>query len=308
MRYYPCFLSFLDLQLHGGVVIGLLEILHFPIALLQHGIEAGHKIAAAGGAGQLLRLLQLPGGLQWVQLDLGAEKTVSAVCVWHDQGDERVYRDVIVHNRIRETGAVRELAAFLVENPGCRFTASKMLKPLNVASASTISQWCEWMQNAYLFFFVPVFSDSAKARMLNPKKVYCIDTGMEYAVSSRRLPNDGARFENLVFLAKGDTKNGNSTLLSLLTTKNTAAISSPVSIQRIKRSKVMVFSNMCLGVLELSNNNSMDCVSSILSGSILDRAAHILGSRPAKRAGRSSPCGGLHRPDCHTSRRWHAPW
>ena len=41
-------------------------------------------------------MLQLPGGVQWVQLDLGAEHTVSAVCVWHDQGDERVYKDVIV--------------------------------------------------------------------------------------------------------------------------------------------------------------------------------------------------------------------
>ena len=41
-------------------------------------------------------MLQLPGGLQWVQLDLGAEHTVSAVCVWHDQGDERVYKDVVV--------------------------------------------------------------------------------------------------------------------------------------------------------------------------------------------------------------------
>ena len=41
-------------------------------------------------------MLQLPAGLQWVQLDLGAEHVVSAVCVWHDQGDERVYKDVIV--------------------------------------------------------------------------------------------------------------------------------------------------------------------------------------------------------------------
>ena len=41
-------------------------------------------------------MLQLPGGVQWVQLDLGVEKTVSAVCVWHDQGDDRVYKDVIV--------------------------------------------------------------------------------------------------------------------------------------------------------------------------------------------------------------------
>ena len=76
-----------------------------------------------------------------------------------------------------------------------------MLRPLNVASASTVSQWCEWLEKAYLFFFVPIFSDSAKARLLNPKKVYCVDTGLEYAVSSRRIPNDGARFENMVYLA-----------------------------------------------------------------------------------------------------------
>ena len=41
-------------------------------------------------------MLQLPAGLQWVQLDLGAEHTISAICVWHDQGDERVYKDVIM--------------------------------------------------------------------------------------------------------------------------------------------------------------------------------------------------------------------
>ena len=41
-------------------------------------------------------MLQLPGGVQWVQLDLGAEHELTAVCVWHDQGDERVYKDVIV--------------------------------------------------------------------------------------------------------------------------------------------------------------------------------------------------------------------
>ena len=41
-------------------------------------------------------MLQLPGGVQWVQLDLGAEHLISAVCVWHDQGDERVYKDVIM--------------------------------------------------------------------------------------------------------------------------------------------------------------------------------------------------------------------
>lgn len=115
--------------------------------------------------------------------------------------DDIVYRDVVVHNKIRDVAAVRELSAYLVENISCRFTASKLLKPLNVASASTVTQWCEWLEKAYLFFFVPIFSDSEKSRLLNPKKVYCVDTGLEYNVSSRRIPNDGARFENLVYLA-----------------------------------------------------------------------------------------------------------
>lgn len=115
--------------------------------------------------------------------------------------DDIVYRDVIVHHKVRETAALRALAAHLAENPGCRFTATRMLRPLNVAGASTVTQWCEWLEKAYLFFFVPVFSDSAKARLLNPKKVYCVDTGLEWAVSSRRISNDGARFENMVFLA-----------------------------------------------------------------------------------------------------------
>lgn len=115
--------------------------------------------------------------------------------------DDIVYRDVIVHNKIRDVAAVRELTAWLAENIGCRFTATRMLRPLNVASASTITQWCDWIEKAYLFFFVPVFTDSEKSRLLRPKKVYCVDTGLEWAVSSRRIPNDGARFENMVFLA-----------------------------------------------------------------------------------------------------------
>lgn len=40
-------------------------------------------------------MVQLPSGLQWVQVDLEAEHEISACCVWHDQGDERVYHDVI---------------------------------------------------------------------------------------------------------------------------------------------------------------------------------------------------------------------
>ena len=115
--------------------------------------------------------------------------------------DDIVYRDVVVRHGIREVGAVERLAAYLSENPGCRFSASRMLKPLGVSNASTVTQWCDWFEDAYLFFFVPKYCDSARAQLVNPRKAYCVDTGLLQVVSTRLVFNDALRFENLVFLA-----------------------------------------------------------------------------------------------------------
>lgn len=115
--------------------------------------------------------------------------------------DDILYRDVIVKNKIRDVAAVQRLVAYLIENPGCRFSASRMLKVLDVAVASTVIQWCDWIQDAYLFFFVPKYCDSVRAQLVNPRKVYCIDTGLINAVSRRIIFNDALCFENLVFLA-----------------------------------------------------------------------------------------------------------
>lgn len=115
--------------------------------------------------------------------------------------DDIIYRDVVIRHGIREIGAVERLAAYLSDNPGCRFSATRMLTPLGVSNASTVTQWCDWFEDAYLFFFVRKYSDSARSALVSPRKVYCVDTGMLQAVSTRLLFNDALRFENLVFMA-----------------------------------------------------------------------------------------------------------
>lgn len=115
--------------------------------------------------------------------------------------DDIIYRDIIVPHKIREVTSLRRLAMFLAENIGCRISASKLVEPLNASNNVTISQWCDYLSEAYLFFFIPFYSESEKSQLINPRKVYCIDTGLEQAVSVRIIPNDGLRFENLVFLA-----------------------------------------------------------------------------------------------------------
>lgn len=115
--------------------------------------------------------------------------------------DDIMFRDVIAKHGIREMGAVQRLAAYLIENPGCKFSATRMLKPLNIGVAATIINWCDWLEDAYLFFFVPKYSDSVRAQLVNPRKVYSIDTGLVNAVSRRIVFNDALCFENMVFLA-----------------------------------------------------------------------------------------------------------
>ncbi|MBI2431356.1 MAG: discoidin domain-containing protein [Candidatus Hydrogenedentes bacterium] len=41
-------------------------------------------------------LIELPAGLQWVQIDLGAEYKLYAVLVWHFHEGKRVYHDIVV--------------------------------------------------------------------------------------------------------------------------------------------------------------------------------------------------------------------
>ncbi len=53
-------------------------------------------------------------------------------------------------------------------------------------------------QEGYLFFFVPIFSRTIKARAQYPRKAYMGDTGFMYAISGKK--DMGRLFENAVFL------------------------------------------------------------------------------------------------------------
>ncbi len=69
---------------------------------------------------------------------------------------------------------------------GYKIGKEKLLKLENCAEAG------------YLFFFVPVFSHSIKARSAYPRKAYCGDLGFSYATTGKT--DWGRLYENAVFL------------------------------------------------------------------------------------------------------------
>lgn len=115
--------------------------------------------------------------------------------------EDVLIRDVAVRHGIREVDALRRLAAYLIDNIAGRMSATRLRQPLGISSTATILKWCDNFSDAYLFDFVPIFNPSVRVRMVNPRKVYCIDTGLQHVLSSTTAPDEARAFENLVYLS-----------------------------------------------------------------------------------------------------------
>lgn len=111
-----------------------------------------------------------------------------------------VLRDIAIRYSIKNTKTLMEITLFLISNVGKTTSFNSLRKSFYVGSPSTVSDYLAWLEDAYLFFFVPKFSWSAKSISKNPKKVYCIDTGFAGANSLSFTSDRGRLLENLVFI------------------------------------------------------------------------------------------------------------
>jgi predicted AAA+ superfamily ATPase len=114
--------------------------------------------------------------------------------------DDILLRDIIVRYNISDARLIRRLAGYLVANVGNLLTGNKLKTYFEIKSTSTILEYLSFMEDAYLFFLVPKFSYSIKKQIINPRKLYAVDTGMIIKNSVTFSEDLGRIFENLVFL------------------------------------------------------------------------------------------------------------
>jgi len=114
--------------------------------------------------------------------------------------DDVLVRDIVVRYGIRDIKSLQRLSIFLISNIGNRITATKLRQPLSIAATSTILTWFSHLELSYLISFLPMFSHSTKAQLINPRKVYAIDPGMINAISNSTTEDLGRKLENLIFL------------------------------------------------------------------------------------------------------------
>ena len=115
--------------------------------------------------------------------------------------DDVLYRDIATRYHIKEVGALKELAFYLMSNPASLVSFNKLKERLRLGSVNTVKNYVEYLENSWLAFTMNVYDYSVKRQQIAPKKVYCIDTGLVNAVGFGFSPNTGKLLENLVFLA-----------------------------------------------------------------------------------------------------------
>lgn len=109
-------------------------------------------------------------------------------------------RDIAVRYHLKNTRQLMEVALFLISNIGKEQTYNRIKKSFGFGSANTVSDYIQWMNDAYLFFFVPRFSWSAKNELISPRKVYGIDTALIRLNSLSYSKDVGRLLENAVYL------------------------------------------------------------------------------------------------------------
>jgi uncharacterized protein len=114
--------------------------------------------------------------------------------------DNIFYKDVVVRYNIKHEKTVGELLHFLFSNISKEISFTKLKNILGLASATTVKEYVYYFENSYLLFVVNKFDYSLKKQILNPKKIYTIDTGLSSSISFEFSSNLWQKLENVVFL------------------------------------------------------------------------------------------------------------
>lgn len=111
-----------------------------------------------------------------------------------------VTRDISLRYNLKNVATLQQLAVWLVSNAAKPITGNSLKNAFHIGSSSSIMDYLSHFTDAWLFFFIPKFSFSYKAQLVNPKKVYCIDNGFISTNTLSFSDDRGRLLENMVFM------------------------------------------------------------------------------------------------------------
>lgn len=111
-----------------------------------------------------------------------------------------IMRDIVERYSIKYVKDLKEIALLAVSNFGSKITYHKIKRIFEVKSVHTIKNYLDYLQEAYLIFQLLPFSFKFKEQIKQPRKIYCIDTGLINALVPKATFDYGRIMENITFL------------------------------------------------------------------------------------------------------------
>ncbi len=118
--------------------------------------------------------------------------------------DVVIYRDIIERHSIKNTTLIKYMIMSLIHNVSKPFAINKFYNDIKSQgykiNKDTLYDYTNHIEDAYLAFCVPLGDKSIRRINTNPKKIYCIDTGLVRAVTLDYESDLGKLFENIIYL------------------------------------------------------------------------------------------------------------
>ena len=114
--------------------------------------------------------------------------------------DSILLKDVAQRHKVRNTSDLYNLATYLLSNFCNPISANELAGELGLSSVATTKKFCDYLNEPYLFFYLPRFNNKLKLMNKAPKKVYVVDNGFVQSTAFNLSENLGRLLENQVFV------------------------------------------------------------------------------------------------------------
>lgn len=115
-----------------------------------------------------------------------------------------IFRDIVERHHIGNIELLKYFIHFLLKNVSSPFSINKFYNDIKSqgykAAKDTLYSYLSFLEDAFLIFSVPIFSESLRKTQTTSKKIYAIDSGLIRANSFNLSENYGKLFENLIYL------------------------------------------------------------------------------------------------------------
>lgn len=127
-----------------------------------------------------------------------------AISILQEYVDITIFRDIVERHNIKNIQLIRYLVRTMLLNIGSLFSINKLYNDLksqgHQLGKTTLYDYLAFIDDCYLAFTIPMYSDSFRKTQVNPRKIYACDTGMATAYQYGYSNNLGHLFENFIYL------------------------------------------------------------------------------------------------------------